>query len=32
MTNKRIVLKDSDEDTNFTKVLAELKNGDILSW
>ena len=32
MTNKRIVLKDSDEDINFTKVLAELKNGDILSW
>ena len=32
MTNKRIVLKDSDEGNNFTKALTELKNGDVLSW
>ncbi len=32
MTTKRIVLKDSDEGNNFTKAIAELKNGDVLSW
>jgi len=32
MTSKRIVLNNSDEGSNFTKALAELKNGDILSW